>query len=152
MKKDQLLISIIILSTIIVILILFLFAYSKREVIFTEENQIEMLTSLYNDFISNFNTESKSITLDESCFYNFITNEVYSDENIKKLKSVEVYNPNERYNYVIHFKYDIKTNTFSINMVNKSNEGEYQKQSYKISVKNNKVVYKRDGLLEGFMI
>ncbi|MBQ8379385.1 MAG: hypothetical protein IJX34_01050 [Clostridia bacterium] len=142
MKKN---ISLIILIVCIIIVSIPIYLHIKNnknyDVLSDEKNQVELLQNIYLDFLNNNNN---NLSLDSSCLKNLITGNEFSEKNKNILKSVESFNNDASFSYILISNYNVKNSILTLTL--KRNDGnETRSQKYKLYVKNNLLNYDRDG-------
>lgn len=158
MKKNSTLIAVIIL--IICIFFVFCFAYfginyynkQKFETLESEENQVNTLQNIYEDFFNEFKIyDSGNILLDDSCLTNIINNMPFNDANVQKLKELEKNNTENKFIHTLYLEYDKDTSILTLTLKEKNGIQEYRKR-YKLYVKGNTIKYETYGFVETMYI
>lgn len=80
-------IILVILAVLVIGAIVF-FYYNKKEVLKSDKKQVEVLESVYKDFLKNKMSNDYEITLDDSCLKNIITKNDFSDEDKEILRKI----------------------------------------------------------------
>lgn len=145
MKK--IFISIFILIVIILIgFIALLNHYNKGniEVLSDDNNQVEVLSYIYEDFVNGFDMTNKNLYLDNSCLKNFITGNEFEENNKLILKSIEIKNEEYEFSYKMFLNYDEKNLNISLE---RQDGNEVSEQKYKVYIEDNIIKYERDGML-----
>lgn len=142
----------IIISIIVIVAIAFgIYFFNMKnieKILEDENNQVNALKGVYEDFLGRLNLEEDNIILDESCLRNIISGVEFSDENKEKLKEVEKINEEYEFAYDLSLKYNVQTSILTLKLEEKNHGLMTSTQSYKLSVKNGAIVYETDGVGE----
>lgn len=142
----------IIISIIVIVAIAFgIYFFNMKnieKILEDENNQVNALKGVYENFLGRLNLEEDNIILDESCLRNIISGVEFSDENKEKLKEVEKINEEYEFAYDLSLKYNVQTSILTLKLEEKNHGLMTSTQSYKLSVKNGAIVYETDGVGE----
>lgn len=148
MKKYIIGAIVVIVIIVTVICDIFLINSHNKTILEDENNQVNTLKKVYEDFLSNFNLEEDNIILDATCLKNIINGVEFSDENKEKLKEVEKINDEYDFEYTLSLTYNEKNSTLTLKLEEKERALMTSTQSYKLYVKDDAIVYERDGFGE----
>ena len=84
---------IIVFITILIVffLIILLIFNSNKKVFINNQNQVEVLSKMYTEFIFESSIKNSNILLDDSTIKNIVTKEYFDDSSIFKLRNIEIY-------------------------------------------------------------
>ncbi len=128
--------------------IYFLYMKNNEKILEDENNQVNALKAVYEDFLGNFNLEEDNIILDESCLKNIVSGVEFNNENKEKLEEVEKINDEYNFEYDLSSTYNAKTYILTLKLEEKDDGLTATTQSYKLAVKDGTIVYERYGLGE----
>ncbi len=141
-------VALVILLILVIILIVSKMYINRRneEIMSSEGNQIIVLNKLYREFLSNSIDKSDvTIILNDSALRNIVTKQPFSEENINKLKEIEIQSENPSNIYTLYAK--IGGKFIELTLIDENNTIEVQK--YELYINNGNIEYKKSG--EGFM-
>lgn len=140
MKKRYTLFIVIFLIFIVIFLFIRLSLIRKNEniVLSDDVKQFELLENIVNSEFGN--SASYNIILDNSFYYNFITNKEYSNEVKDKIKILERINMRVEKNYTLSLEY--YNNCLTIAYEIKENKEKHTLRFY-LDVAEDKITYKK---------
>ena len=142
-------IILVILAVLVIGAIVF-FYYNKKEVLKSDKKQVEVLESVYKDFLKNKMSNDYEVTLDDSCLKNIITKNDFSDEDKEILWKIESNDENSSYfSYVLYSIFDSENLVLTLNL-RRSDGNQENTQRYKLHVSGGKIKYEIYGLGTSF--
>ncbi len=145
MKTKNIIITVVLVILVVVIIafaIINFNAYRIRKVIEAEDSQVEVLTQIYGNYISDEMSRNKySIVLDDSTTNNIITGQKFSDENVAKLKALEVRESDEYITKIIYAKYTEALQVLTLT-IKTADERQTTTLRYLLGVEDGKITYK----------
>ena len=123
MKKFSTLIAVIILIICIFFTYFGINYYNKQkfETLESEENQVNTLQNIYENFFNEFKIyDSGNILLDDSCLTNIINNIPFNDANVQKLKEFEKNNTENKFIHTLYSEYDKDTSILTLTLREKN--------------------------------
>lgn len=145
MKTKNIIITavlVVLVVSIIIFAIINFNAYRIRRIIENEDSQVEVLTQIYEEYISSEMAKNKySIILDDSTTNNIITGEKFSDENIAKIRKLEVKESDEYITKIISAKYTEPVQVLTLT-IKTTDERQTTTLRYLLGVENGKITYK----------
>ena len=121
-------IAIVFILVIISVTVYFIMYNHNNNILKQEEKQVEVLKEIYEEFVLDLT--NSTVLLDESALQNIITKESFNDENIKRLKEVEVICENPESIYKLDVKYSVKNNILILTL--SEDNGNFITQKYKL--------------------
>lgn len=125
---------------IAIIAYLLIFNLNKK-VLLDNENQVELLSEMYKDFVLDININEYNISLDDSAIKNLITKEYFDESSIDILKQVETSYSDSKSDYILSLKYDYNKKIIELTLKNDS--GNMIRQKYILKIKNGKINYEK---------
>ena len=125
---------------IAIIAYLLIFNLNKK-VLLDNENQVELLSEMYKDFVLDTNINEYNISLDDSAIKNLITKEYFDESSIDILKQVETSYSDSKSDYILSLKYDYNKKIIELTLKNDS--GNMIRQKYILKIKNGKINYEK---------
>ena len=130
----------IVILMIAIIAYLLIFNLNKK-VLLDNENQVELLSEMYKDFVLDTNINEYNISLDDSAIKNLITKEYFDESSIDILKQVETSYSDSKSDYILSLKYDYNKKIIELTLKNDS--GNMIRQKYILKIKNGKINYEK---------
>ena len=125
---------------IAIIAYLLIFNLNKKVLLYNE-NQVELLSEMYKDFVLDTNINEYNISLDDSAIKNLITKEYFDESSIDILKQVETSYSDSKSDYILSLKYDYNKKIIELTLKNDS--GNMIRQKYILKIKNGKINYEK---------
>ena len=125
---------------IAIIAYLLIFNLNKK-VLLDNENQVELLSEMYKDFVLDININEYNISLDDSAIKNLITKEYFDESSIDILKQVETSYSDSKSDYILSLKYDYNKKIIELTLKNDS--GNMIRQKYILKIKYGKINYEK---------
>ena len=138
--KKKIIFTIIVILMIAIIAYLLIFNLNKK-VLLDNENQVELLSEMYKDFVLDTNINEYNISLDDSAIKNLITKEYFDESSIDILKQVETSYSDSKSDYILSLKYDYNKKIIELTLKNDS--GNMIRQKYILKIKNGKINYEK---------
>ena len=113
----------------------------NKKVLLDNENQVELLSEMYKDFVLDTNINEYNISLDDSAIKNLITKEYFDESSIDILKQVETSYSDSKSDYILSLKYDYNKKIIELTLKNDS--GNMIRQKYILKIKNGKINYEK---------
>ncbi len=137
----------VILAILIVFVIgcVILIYYNKREILKSDEKQVEVLSNLYTEFLKN---KLGTIRLDDSCLKNIITKNDFSYDDKNILREIER-DESTGFSYVLYSSFDSDNLILTLNL-RRDDGNEKVTQKYKLTVKGSKIKYETYGFGTSF--
>ena len=134
---------IIVFITILIVffLIILLIFNSNKKVFINNQNQVEVLSKMYTEFILESSIKNSNILLDDSTIKNLVTKEYFDDSSIFKLRNIEINRADSESNYILSLKYNSEKKI--VEVVLSDNFGNMVKQKYILKIKNGKINYEK---------
>lgn len=140
MKKKYLFTSILIFFILVIIIavLIFLNYNNKQNILMEENNQVNALYAIYNNFLSSTFPEA-NIRLDNSTLKNILTSQFFSETNQLKLKQLEKTNDSSIL-YILSSNYNKDQKILTLYL--KDEEGNiHASKEYNLEIKNNNISY-----------
>lgn len=136
---------IIVFITILIVffLMILLIFNSNKKVFINNQNQVEVLSKMYTEFIFESSIKNSNILLDDSTIKNIVTKEYFDDSSIFKLRNIEINRADSESNYILSLKYNSEKKI--VELVLSDNFGNMVKQKYILKIKNGKINYEKYG-------
>ena len=138
--KKKIIFTIIVILMIAIIAYLLIFNLNKK-VLLDNENQVELLSEMYKDFVLDININEYNISLDDSAIKNLITKEYFDESSIDILKQVETSYSDSKSDYILSLKYDYNKKIIELTLKNDS--GNMIRQKYILKIKYGKINYEK---------
>ena len=139
MKKKWIYACILIFCILIIVILAILFnAQNMKNILANEENQVNALYEIYDNFIS-LTFPEKNIKLDESALKNIITSNLFNQNNQEKLKELERITDDPNL-YVLSYNYNEDKKILTLYLKDENGYLHANKE-YKLEIKDNTIVY-----------
>lgn len=142
MKKTIIIIAILLIVIIAVISLRLYFVKQNKERILSQDiKQFELLERILNEKFGDNN--EYNIILDNSFYYNFVTNNEYSNEVKEKINTLEKINMDAEQTYFLSLEYNNESSYLTLtNEIKNYNEKHVER--YNLDVAEDKIVYNKD--------
>ena len=142
MKKTIIIIAILLIVIIAVISLRLYFVKQNKERILSQDiKQFELLERILNEKFGDNN--EYNIILDNSFYYNFVTNNEYSNEVKEKINTLEKINMDAEQTYFLSLEYNNESSYLTLtNEIKEYNEKHVER--YNLDVAEDKIVYNKD--------
>lgn len=142
MKKPIIIIAILLIVIIAVISLRLYFVKQNKERILSQDiKQFELLERILNEKFGDNN--EYNIILDNSFYYNFVTNNEYSNEVKEKINTLEKINMDAEQTYFLSLEYNNESSYLTLtNEIKEYNEKHVER--YNLDVAEDKIVYNKD--------
>lgn len=142
MKKTIIIIAILLIVIIAVISLRLYFVKQNKERILSQDiKQFELLERILNEKFGDNN--EYNIILDNSFYYNFVTNNEYSNEVKEKINTLEKINMDAEQTYFLSLEYNNESSYLTLtNEIKEYNEKHVER--YNLDVNGDKIVYNKD--------
>lgn len=142
MKKTIIIIAILLIVIIAVISLRLYFIKQNKERILSQDiKQFELLERILNEKFGDNN--EYNIILDNSFYYNFVTNNEYSNEVKEKINTLEKINMDAEQTYFLSLEYNNESSYLTLtNEIKEYNEKHVER--YNLDVNGDKIVYNKD--------
>ena len=142
MKKPIIIIAILLIVIIAVISLRLYFVKQNKERILSQDiKQFELLERILNEKFGDNN--EYNIILDNSFYYNFVTNNEYSNEVKEKINTLEKINMDAEQTYFLSLEYNNESTYLTLtNEIKEYNEKHVER--YNLDVNGDKIVYNKD--------
>lgn len=145
MKNRIIFIALLLIFIVIIVLIsIFFIRNNEKNILLSNDNQVDVLIEIYNDFISSMNIND-NIILSDNTLKNIITGERFDEENIERLRKFEDKKDNSNNPYTLSIEFFPKTNILNVTISRNKYGYESKSQKYKLSIKNGKINYEQFG-------
>lgn len=139
MKKKWIYACILIFCILLIIIFAILFnAQNRKNILVNEENQVNALYEIYDNFISSTFPEA-GIKLDESALKNIITSQLFNETNQERLKELEKVT-DDSILYTLSYNYNEDQNILTLYLKDENGYLHANKE-YKLEIKDNTIVY-----------
>ena len=142
MKKTIIIIAILLIVIIAVISLRLYFVKQNKERILSQDiKQFELLERILNEKFGDNN--EYNIILDNSFYYNFVTNNEYSNEVKEKINTLEKINMDAEQTYFLSLEYNNESGYLTLTSeIKEYNEKHVER--YNLDVAEDKIVYNKD--------
>ena len=142
MKKTIIIIAILLIVIIAVISLRLYFIKQNKERILSQDiKQFELLERILNEKFGDNN--EYNIILDNSFYYNFVTNNEYSNEVKEKINTLEKINMDAEQTYFLSLEYNNESSYLTLTSeIKEYNEKHVER--YNLDVAEDKIVYNKD--------
>lgn len=142
MKKPIIIIAILLIVIIAVISLRLYFVKQNKERILSQDiKQFELLERILNEKFGDNN--EYNIILDNSFYYNFVTNNEYSNEVKEKINTLEKINMDAEQTYFLSLEYNNESSYLTLTSeIKEYNEKHVER--YNLDVAEDKIVYNKD--------
>lgn len=142
MKKPIIIIAILLIVIIAVISLRLYFIKQNKERILSQDiKQFELLERILNEKFGDNN--EYNIILDNSFYYNFVTNNEYSNEVKEKINTLEKINMDAEQTYFLSLEYNNESSYLTLTSeIKEYNEKHVER--YNLDVAEDKIVYNKD--------
>lgn len=142
MKKTIIIIAILLIVIIAVISLRLYFVKQNKERILSQDiKQFELLERILNEKFGDNN--EYNIILDNSFYYNFVTNNEYSNEVKEKINTLEKINMDAEQTYFLSLEYNNESSYLTLTSeIKEYNEKHIER--YTLDVNGDKIVYNKD--------
>lgn len=142
MKKTIIIIAILLIVIIAVISLRLYFVKQNKERILSQDiKQFELLERILNEKFGDNN--EYNIILDNSFYYNFVTNNEYSNEVKEKINTLEKINMDAEQTYFLSLEYNNESSYLTLTSeIKEYNEKHVER--YNLDVAEDKIVYNKD--------
>lgn len=142
MKKPIIIIAILLIVIIAVISLRLYFVKQNKERILSQDiKQLELLERILSEKFEDNN--EYNIILDNSFYYNFVTNNEYSNEVKEKINTLEKINMDAEQTYFLSLEYNNESSYLTLTSeIKEYNEKHVER--YNLDVAEDKIVYNKD--------